>query len=65
MSSEDEKLMIIQNEHEIYFNGIIMKKVVGWSLQMENNKTKGNVKKQMKKKITKIACSKENVERTY
>jgi hypothetical protein len=29
MSSENEKIMIIQNEHEIYFNGIIMKKVVG------------------------------------
>jgi len=28
MSKENEKAMIIQNEHEIYFNGIIMKKVV-------------------------------------
>jgi hypothetical protein len=28
MLSENEKVMIIQNEHEIYFNGIIMKKVV-------------------------------------
>jgi len=27
MSSENEKVMIIQNEHEIYFNGIIMKKL--------------------------------------
>jgi hypothetical protein len=31
---------------------------------MENNKTKGNVKEQMKMKIEKIASSKENVERT-
>jgi len=46
MSSENEKVMIIQNEHEICFNSIIMKKVVGWSFQMESNKTKGNVKKQ-------------------
>jgi len=28
MSKENEKAMIIQNEHEIYCNGIIMKKVV-------------------------------------
>jgi len=31
---------------------------------MKNNKTKGNVKNQMKIKIAKIACSKENVKRT-
>ncbi len=62
MSKENEKAMIIQNEHEIYFNGIIMKKVVEWSLQMENNKTKGNIKKRMKIKSAKIACSKKNVE---
>jgi hypothetical protein len=64
MSSENANVMIIQNEHEIYFNGITMKKIVNWSFQIENNKTKRNVKEQMKIKIAKIACSKENVERT-
>jgi len=29
---------------------------------MENNKTKGNIKKRMKIKSAKIACSKKNVE---
>jgi len=60
MSSENEKVMIIQNEHEIYFNGIIMKMVVdevfNWRIII-----KKEIKKKLKKKI---ACSKENVKRT-
>jgi hypothetical protein len=33
MSSENENVMIIENEHEIHFNGITMEKVVERSLQ--------------------------------
>ncbi len=40
MSSENANVMIIQNEHEIYFNGITMKIVVKQSFQIEINNKK-------------------------
>lgn len=54
MSSENENVIMIEGEHEIYLNGIAMEEVVEGSLQIENRKTNGN-------KIVKIACLKENV----
>jgi len=55
MSSENENVMIIEGEHEIYLNGIAMEEVVKGSLQIENRRENGN-------KIVEIACLKENVE---
>ncbi len=54
MSSENENVMIIKGEREIYLNGIAMEEVVEGSLQIENRRVNGN-------KIVKIACLKENV----
>jgi DNA-directed RNA polymerase subunit K/omega len=54
MSSENENVMIIKGEHEIYLNGIAMEEVVEGSLQIENRRVNGN-------KIVEIACLKENV----
>jgi DNA-directed RNA polymerase subunit K/omega len=54
MSSENENVIIITSEHEIYVNGIAMEEVVEGSLQIENRRVNGN-------KIVEIACLKENV----
>jgi hypothetical protein len=40
MSSENENVMIIENEHEIYFNGISMEKVVEGSFRTKISKTR-------------------------
>jgi hypothetical protein len=63
MLSENENVMIIENEHEIYFNGISMEEVVKGSLRTKIIKTR-NIKKENGNKIATIACSKENVERS-
>lgn len=40
MSIENENVMIIENEHEIYFNGISMEEVVKGSLWTKISKTR-------------------------
>jgi hypothetical protein len=40
MLSENENVMIIENEHEIYFNGISMEEVVKGSLRTKISKTR-------------------------
>jgi hypothetical protein len=55
--------MIIENEHEIYFNGISMEEVVKGSLWTKISKTIKYIKANGNK-IATIACSKENVERS-
>jgi len=45
--------MIIENEHEIHFNGIAMEKVVERSLQTKNSRMR-NVEKQMEIKLQQL-----------
>jgi hypothetical protein len=45
--------MIIENEHEIHFNGITMEKVVERSLQTKNSRMR-NVEEQMEIKLQQL-----------
>jgi hypothetical protein len=45
--------MIIENEHEIHFNGIAMEKVVERSLQTKNSRMR-NVEEQMEIKLQEL-----------
>jgi hypothetical protein len=53
MSSDNENVMIIENEHEIHFSGIAMEKVVERSLQTKNNRAR-NLEEQMEIKLQQL-----------